>query len=110
MFRLLALAVVVLFAAGTSSAADKPQMVKGTLKSADPTKDLLVINQKLKNENVERQLSITKTTEFTITIDGKTEKTLGREGLSMISGKEGTVNVKCDKDVNVLSVTVMIKK
>jgi hypothetical protein len=113
MSRILACAIVTLLFVGGSFAADKAknQMVKGTIKSVEPGKDLLVVNQKLDNETVERQLSITKTTEFIVTIDGKTETSYGREGLNLIFGKEGaTVAVKCDKDVNVLSVKVTIKK
>lgn len=114
MTRVLSLAVVaVLFLAGGASAADKAknQMVKGTIKAVDPAKDLLVVNQKTKGGTAERQLSITKTTEFVVTIGDKTEKSLGREGLNLLVGQEGaTVAVKCDKDVNVLSVTVTAKK
>src|SRR5207302_238611 len=38
--------------------AKKNQMVKGTIKLVDTSKDLLVINQKVKNETVDRELSI----------------------------------------------------
>ena len=35
----------------------------------------------------------------------------GKDGLRLLEGAEGSqVQVKCDKDVNVLKVTVMIKK
>ena len=89
----------------------KNQMVKGTIKSVDTSKDLLVINQKVKNEVVDRELSILDTTEFVLkSADG--EKTVtGKAGLQLLEGKEGSsVNIKCDKDVNVLKVTVMVKK
>src|SRR5258708_2936799 len=99
---------------GTGPAADKAaknQMVKGTIKSVDPAKNLLVVNQKVKNEAVDRELSILDSTEFAITIGGDTKEYVGKEALQLLVGKEGaSVQVKCDKDVNVLKVTVKAKK
>ena len=95
----------------TDASAQKAQMVKGTIKSADASKSLLVINQIVKDEKVDRELSITATTTFTIKDGDKTEEATGKEGLLLLKGKEGaTVAVKCDKDVNVLSVTVTVGK
>jgi hypothetical protein len=110
------LVAVVLFV-GSVSAADKAakaaknQMVKGTIKLVDPSKALLVVSQKVKNENVDRELSITEKVEFVVK-DGKEELTgTGVEALRTLVGKEGSsVQVKCDKDVNVLKVTVTLKK
>jgi hypothetical protein len=86
------------------------QMVKGTIKVVDPSKDLLVVNQKVKNEVVDRELSILDTTEFVVTAGGKTQQAVGAEGLKLLEGREGAaVQVKCDKDVNVLKVTVKAK-
>jgi len=91
--------------------AQKAQMVKGTVKSADPSKNLLVINQIVKEEKVDRELSITATTTFTIKDGDKTTEATGKEGLELLKSKVGaTVAVKCDKDVNVLSVTVTVAK
>jgi hypothetical protein len=111
-----ALVAVVLFvgnlsAADTDAKAVKNQMVKGTIKLVDPAKNLLVVSQKVKNENVDRELSITEKVEFVIK-DGKDELSgTGIEGLRALQGKEGSsVQVKCDKDVNVLKVTVTVKK
>jgi hypothetical protein len=88
----------------------KNQMVKGTIKSVDADKDLLVILQKVKNESVDRELSITADTEVTVTAKGKTESGSGKNGLRLLEGLEGSsVSVKCDKDVNVLSVKVRAK-
>lgn len=88
----------------------KNQMVKGTIKTVDASKDLLVVNQKVKNESVARELSITKDTAFVITDSTGTKNFSGRDGLAVLEGKEGSqVQVKCDKDVNVLQVKVTIK-
>lgn len=106
-----ALAVALLVGASdATAAAQKQQMVKGTVKSADAKELVLVVNQKVKNETVDRQLSITPTTEFEITdADGKVTKTTGKEGLALlVAGAD--VQVKCDKDVNVLKVTAKLKK
>ena len=106
-------ALVVAFllsATDASAAAQKNQMVKGTVKSADAKELVLVVNQKVKNETVDRQLSIKADTEFSITdVDGKVTNAFGKEGLAMLlAGAE--VQVKCDKDVNVLKVTAKLKK
>ena len=105
---------LVLLVAGNSDAggkAKKNQMVKGTIKLVDVSKDLLVVKQKVKNEFVDRELSILETTEFVIISGGDKKEVVGKEGLLLLKGKEGSqVNVKCDKDVNVLKVTVKIKK
>src|SRR5262249_25868420 len=89
----------------------KSQMVKGTIKTVDPAKNLLVVAQKLKSETVDRELSILDTTEFVITTGKDKKEASGKSGLELQVGKEGsTVRVKCDKDVNVLKVSVQIKK
>ena len=87
------------------------QMVKGTVKSVDVKTGVLVVSQDVKNEKVDRQLSITPEVEWTIKTGGETKTVTGKEGLALIAGSEGAiVQVKCDKDVNVQKVTVMIKK
>jgi hypothetical protein len=105
MFRMI-VAVLALFTVGGGFAhAQKPQMVKGTVKKVDVNKDLLIINQQLKGEKVDRELSIETSTIFIVTIDGKKVELLGKQGLEKV--KEGaSVNIKCDKDVKVLSVTI----
>lgn len=88
----------------------KNQMVKGTIKSVDLGKNLLVINQKLKNETVDRELSILDTTEFVVMKGNDKKELTGKDGLRLLEGQEGaSVQVKCDKDVNVLKVTVKVK-
>src|SRR5262249_42196402 len=111
-FALLALALVVLVGSGLAEAqAQKNQMVKGTIKSVDTTKDLLIVNQKVKNEFVDRELSIMESTEFVVMNGGDKKEAVGKAGLQLLEGREGSnVQVKCDKDVNVLKVTVTIKK
>lgn len=87
------------------------QMVKGTVKSVDVKSGVLVVAQDVKNEKVDRQLSITPDVEWTIKTGGETKTVTGKEGLALISGSEGaSVQVKCDKDVNVQKVTVTLKK
>jgi len=118
MVRSIACALAVALLAGGLSADDKParaaqnnQMVRGTVKSADPAKSVLVIDQKVKKETVQRELDIRDTTEFEVTIDGAKKKVTGKEGLVLLEGKAGgRVTVKCDKDVNVLKVTATVKK
>jgi hypothetical protein len=108
-----ALAALVLFAAVGTAAdkAQKNQMVKGTIKSVDANKAVLVVNQQVKNEKVDRELSILDSTEFVIMTGNEKKEATGKEGLLLLEGKEGaSVAVKCDKDVNVLKVTVTIKK
>lgn len=68
-----------------SAAAQKTQMVKGTVKSADAKELVLVVNQKVKNETVDRQLSIKADTEFSVTgADGKVTTATGKEGLLLL--------------------------
>jgi predicted hydrolase (HD superfamily) len=105
-----ALAILV----GTGDAgAQKNQMVKGTIKSVDSAKDLLVVKQKVKNETVDRELSIVASTEFVIQNGSDKKELSGKQGLQALEGITGAVGanvqVKCDKDVNVLKVTVKIK-
>ena len=108
---LLALVVFAFTGTAADKKAKKNQMVKGTIKSVDVKNGVLVVNQKLKSQSVERQLDIKDSTEFVIMI-GKDKKELsGKDGLALLEGKEGAqVAVKCDKDVNVLKVTVKLKK
>jgi hypothetical protein len=114
MLRSIVGVVVVVLIASAVPAADKTaknQMVKGTIKSVNVKDSVLVVNQKLKSETVERQLDIKDTTEFVITIGNEKKELSGKEGLALLEGKEGAqVSVKCDKDVNVLKVTATIKK
>jgi hypothetical protein len=106
------LALVVFVGAGFgANKAQKNQMVKGTIKSVDVAKGVLVVSQELKNEKVERQLDITSSVEFTIITGNDKKELTGKEGLAELEGKVGArVAVKCDKDVNVLKVTVTLKK
>ena len=77
-FALVALALVILVGNGLAEAqTQKNQMVKGTIKSVDASKDLLIVNQKVKNEFVDRELSILDTTEFVV-INGGDKKDLGK--------------------------------
>lgn len=90
--------------------AKKAQMVKGNIKEVQTDKDVLIVNQKVKNEFVDRELSIVDTTEFIVTKGGTTQKANGSAGLRLIENAKGaSVQVKCDKDVNVLQVKVTIK-
>lgn len=113
-FAVLALGFVAGFALADDpkpAKAAKNQMVKGTIKSVDYQKALLIVDQKVKNETVQRELSITETTEFVFKENGEEKSAIGKEGLIILEGKEGSaVQVKCDKDVNVLRVTVTFKK
>jgi hypothetical protein len=106
-------ALGVVLSVGTEASAQnakKVQMVKGTIKSVDAEKDLLVVNQKVKAESVDRELSITADTEVSVTAKGETKTASGKAGLQLLEGLEGaSVQVKCDKDVNVLSVKVKAK-
>jgi hypothetical protein len=115
MVRVLACALVLLasaaFTSGVAAGGKKNQMVKGTIKTVDTSKDLLIVNQKVKNELVDRELSILSTTEFVVITGSDKKEGVGKTGLGLLEGKEGSqVAVKCDKDVNVLKVTVTIKK
>jgi hypothetical protein len=88
----------------------KAQMVKGTIKEVQLDKDVLIVNQKVKNEVVDRELSILSTTEFVVTNKGVKSEGVGSAGLKLLENAKGaTVQVKCDKDVQVLKVTVTIK-
>jgi hypothetical protein len=108
---LFAFMILALGNADAGGKAKKNQMVKGTIKSVDPSKNLLIVNQKVKNESVERELSIMDSTEFVIMTGKDKKEATGKGGLELLIGKEGSqVQVKCDKDVNVLKVTVKIKK
>jgi hypothetical protein len=114
------LAVVVFAGVGlsddvTPGKAVKAQMVKGTIKSADPATGVLVVNQELKKDGktqiVDRELSITDKVEFSITTKDGTEEFVGKAALQrLVDAKGSSVQVKCDKDVNVLKVTVRIKQ
>jgi hypothetical protein len=106
---LFSLAAVLLLVAGGDAQDQKKkkaknnQMVAGTIKSVDVEKGVLVINQKVKNDKVDRELSITEDVEFEV--GGKTAT--GSKGLDLIKDRVGaSVKVKCDKDVNVLKVSV----
>jgi hypothetical protein len=105
---------VLILVAGVGLAADKAaknQMVKGTIKVVDLAKNVLIVNQKVKKDVVERELDIRDTTKFVIMTGKDKKEAVGAEGLKLLEGKEGaSVNVKCDKDVNVLQVTVKLKK
>lgn len=108
---MLVLGIVFGFMANADAAAKKNQMVKGTIKSVSPETDVLVVNQKVGNGVVDRQLSITKEVQWTITTPQGVEELTGRDGLEFLVGAEGSsIQVKCDKDVNVLTVKVMLKK
>ena len=108
-----ACAVVVLLA-GVGFAADKAaknQMVKGTIKVVDLDKNVLIVNQKVKKDTVVRELDIRNDTKIVVMSGNDKKEAVGAEGLKLLEGKEGAmVTVKCDKDVNVLSVTVKLKK
>jgi hypothetical protein len=108
-----AFAFLFLLSAGSEGALNqKPQMVKGTIKDIQVEKNVLVVNQKVKNEFVTRELSIEKDTEFVV-MKGDSKKTAtGRDGLVLLDElklKDASVQVKCDKDVKVLQVTVKTK-
>lgn len=106
-----AFAFLFLLSAGSEGALNqKPQMVKGTIKEVQVDKNVLIINQKVKNEFVTRELSIEPTTEFIVLKGGDKKTGTGADGLRLLEGAKGaTVAVKCDKDVKVLQVTVKAK-
>ena len=85
---LLAFGFVVAFTAD-AEAAKKNQMVKGTIKSVSPEADVLVVNQKVGTGVVDRQLSITKEVEWTISTPEGTQTLSGRDGLKFLVGEEG---------------------
>ena len=96
---------------GADNVVKNNQMVRGTIKSADPSTLVLVINQKVGNGVVDRELSITEKAEFIIKGSTGTEEVTGKAGLQLLQDAAGSaVQVKCDKDVNVLRVTVTLKK
>lgn len=116
MVRILSVAValvafmLVLHGVTDGAQAQKSQMVKGTIKEVQLDKNVLIINQKVKNEIVTRELSIENSTEFVVTIKGEKKEATGVAGLKLLeNAKNATVAVKCDKDVKVLSVKVTIK-
>jgi len=110
------LALVVFTSSGlsddtTPGKAVKSQMVKGTIKSVDAATGVLIVNQKVGTSVVDRELSITEKTEFVITTKDGTEEITGKEALKLlVDAKGASVQVKCDKDVNVLKVTVKVSK
>ena len=109
-FTLAAFAFLMQGPSEVSAQQQKAQMVKGTIKDVQTDKDVLIINQKVKNEVVDRELSILNTTEFVVTKAGVTKTGTGSAGLKLLEGAKGAnAQVKCDKDVNVLKVTVTIK-
>lgn len=91
--------------------AAKNQMVKGTIKSVDANKALLIVNQKVKNEVVDRELDIQDNTEFVFITGNDKQELKGKAALLFHEGKQGSpVQVKCDKDVKPVRVTVTLKK
>ena len=111
------LALVAFVGTGLGADTDQPgkavkaQMVKGTIKSADPATGVLIVNQKVGNSVVDRELSITDNVEFVITTAKGTEEALGKTALQLLVDAAGaSVAIKCDKDVKVLRVTVTLKK
>jgi hypothetical protein len=102
------LAFLFLINAGSEGAAkQKPQMVKGTIKEVQVDKNVLIVKQKVKNDTVDRELSIETTTEFVVTVNGEKKTGTGADGLKLLENRVGAnVQVKCDKDVKVLQVTV----
>ena len=102
---MLALGVAVLFVtadcyAQNQTKAKNNQMVAGTIKSIDIGKGILVINQKVGNEKVDRELSISEDVEFDVA--GKLSSGVAGMGLLKVGA---SVKIKCDKDVKVLKVT-----
>jgi len=115
MIRAILSAVLALGLVSLANAADpkpvKSQMVKGTVKSVDVGTGVLVISQVVKEEKVDRQLSITDDVQWEIKTGTETKTLTGKDGLAALAGKEGSMaQVKCDKDVKVLKVTVTLKK
>jgi hypothetical protein len=113
MLRVLACAlafvgVVALVGVANAQTPKQNQMVKGTVKSINVEDGVLIVLQKVKDETVERQLDIKGTTEFTLTVGGEKIDLTGKDGLAKLTvGSQ--VQVKCDKDVNVLKVTGTVK-
>jgi hypothetical protein len=105
------LALGLLVVAGTTARAANNQMVKGSIKSINADTSVLVVSQKVKDEVVDRELEILDSTEVEVTTDQGADSAIGKAGLQLLVGKEGaSVKVKCDKDVHVLKVSVMVKK
>src|SRR3954471_14912993 len=97
MVRILAMACTLfafaLLFQGSSEGASqqkKPQMVKGTIKEVQTDKDVLIVNQKVKNEFVDRELSILSTTEFEVTKNGSKQTGIGSAGLKLLEGTKGS--------------------
>ena len=90
----------------------KNQMVKGVVKPWINARIFCNLDeQKVKNEFVDRELSILDDTEIVLKIGSETKSGVGKSALKLLEGREGaSVQVKCDKDVNVLKVTVTLKK
>src|SRR5262245_11319254 len=111
MIRTIACALAAFLFIGSVSADNKAakagqnnQMVRGTVKSVEADKAVLIVNQKLKGETVVRELDISDNTVF-VFADGEV---VGKEGLQQAELKPGVaVAIKCDKDVKVLRVRVM---
>jgi Cu/Ag efflux protein CusF len=120
MFKLL-LSVVVAFSLVTmglaadqknqqQTAAAKNQMVKGTVKSVDASRGLLIVEQKVGDKTVIREFDIKDSTAVSVTHNGQTKNDFGKFALSLPGVKEGaSVQVKCDKDVNATSVKISSK-
>jgi hypothetical protein len=103
-------AFLFLVSTGIEGANQKPQMVKGTIKEVQLDKSVLIVNQKVKNETVERELSIEATTEFIVMKGGDKQTGTGADGFKLLENAKGaSVAIKCDKDVKVLQVKVTIK-
>ena len=82
-------------------------LVKGTVKSVDAAKDLLVVQQKVHNKSVDRKLSIAADTEITITPKGetKTKTASGKSGLQLLERLEGkSVQVRLPNRVTRIDV------
>src|SRR5882724_13016933 len=102
MVRLIAFAIAALgfaFLVGSTpevnAQAKKAQMVKGTIKDVQLDKDVLIVNQKVKKEFVDRELSILSTTEFVVTKNGEKKEATGAAGLKLLDGAQGSaVQVK----------------
>lgn len=105
---LVAVGVVALSGLANAQNTKQNQMVKGTVKSINVDDGVLIVLQKVKDETVERQLDIKGTTEFTLTINGEKVDLSGKDGLAKLT-PGSQVQVKCDKDVNVLKVTGTVK-
>lgn len=81
MFRALLACVLSVGLASAQPPAKNNQMVRGTVKSVDVKSGVLVVAQDVKNEKVDRQLSITDKVEWTIKTGAETKTVTGKEGL-----------------------------